>query len=202
MKALLHYRAGRMAQETLFRILSRQPWWITLLVALGLFWITYSIFPPIAPFVALPFVLLAGYIAVVQWRKGSPSDVDKHLETLRGMSWEQFSALVVQAYQERGYTVLPSEGRGYDFKLTKDSQTILLQCRRWKVNQVGAVPVRELAEAVANSDAYKGICLSAGEFSQPALKLTVDEPVSLVSGADLIELVGEPGKTRWWSSKK
>lgn len=190
-----------MAQQNLFQLLQRQPWWITLLVAAGLFWCTYLFFPPIAPFVSAPFVLLALYIAIVQWRKGSPSDVQVHLEALRGMSWEEFSALVVDAYRERGFTVLPSEGRGYDFKLTKDGQTILLQCRRWKVNQVGAVPVRELAEAVANSEAYKGICLSAGEFSQPALKLTLDEPVSLVSGADLIELVGEPGKKSWWSKK-
>jgi restriction system protein len=188
-----------MAQETLFRILMRQPWWVTLLVALGLFWITYSIYPPVAPFVALPFVVLAIYIAVAQWRKGSPTDVDRHLETLRGMSWEDFSALVVRDYQDRGYTVLPSEGRGYDFKLTKGGQTLLLQCRRWKVNQVGAAPVRELAEAVATSSAYKGICLAAGEFSQPARKLMAAEPVSLVSGADLIELVGEPGKRGWFS---
>lgn len=188
-----------MAQENLFRILSRQPWWVTLLVAIGLFWLTYAFFPPIAPFVALPFGLLSLYIAFVQWRKGSPSDVDHHLETLRGMSWEDFSTLVVRAYEDRGYAVSPSEGRGYDFKLTKGGQTILLQCRRWKVNQVGAVPVRELAEAVATSDAYKGICLAAGEFSHPARKLTVDEPVSLVSGADLIELVGEPNKKSWFS---
>jgi restriction system protein len=188
-----------MAQESLFHILLRQPWWITLLVAAGLFGVTYTLFPPIAPFVALPFGLLSIYIAFVQWRKGSPSDVGPHLETLRGMSWEEFSALVVQAYKERGYTVAPSEGRGYDFKLTKDGQTILLQCRRWKVNQVGAAPVRELAEAVATSEAYKGICLAAGEFSHPARKLTIDEPVSLVSGADLIELVGEPDKRSWFS---
>jgi restriction system protein len=86
--------------------------------------------------------------------------------------------------------------------LIKGGQTILLQCRRWKVNQVGAAPVRELAEAVAASDAYRGICLAAGEFSQPARKLTVDEPVSLVAGADLIELVGEPGKRSWWSPRR
>lgn len=188
-----------MARETLFRILQRQHWGVTLLVAAGLFGVTYLFFPPIAPFIALPFAVLAIYIAIVQWRKGSPLDVDRHLETLRGMSWEEFSSTVVAAYEERGYTVLPSDGGGYDYKLTKNGQTILLQCRRWKVNQVGAAPVRELAKAVATTDAYKGICLAAGEFSLPARKLTVDEPVSLVSGADLIELVGEPGRKKWWS---
>lgn len=188
-----------MAQETLFKILSRQPWWVTLLVAIALFWIAYAVFPPVAPFIPIPFVLLSIYFAVTQWRKGTPSNVGKHLDTLRGMSWEDFSALVIDAYRRRGHIVLPADGRGYDFKLTKNGQVILLQCRRWKVNQVGAAPVRELAEAVALSEAFRGICLSAGEFSQPARKLAVDEPVSLVSGADLIELVGEPGKRPWWS---
>ena len=184
--------------DTLFAILMRQPWWVTLLVGAGLFGLTYALFPPIAPFVAVPFVVLAIYIAFMQWRKGSPSDVGQHLETLRGLSWEAFSAMVVRAYEKRGYAVLSSGGSGYDFKVTKDGQTMLIQCRRWKVNQVGAAPVRELAQAVEKSDAYRGICLSAGEFSQPALKLALDEPVSLVSGADLIELVGEPGKKSWW----
>ena len=187
-----------MAQDTLFRILLRQPWWITLLVALVLFWITYSLFPPVAPFIVVPFVVLAGYIAVVQWRKVSPSDVLPRLEALRAMSWEEFSALVVRSYEKRGYTVRPAEGRGYDFKLVKDAQTTLLQCRRWKVNQVGAVPVRELADAVARAEAYRGICLAAGEFSQPASKLTASEPVTLVGGAELVELLGNPGRRRWW----
>ena len=48
-------------KESLFQILSRQPWWITLLVAFGLFWIAYAIFPPVAPFVALPFLVLGLY---------------------------------------------------------------------------------------------------------------------------------------------
>src|SRR3954471_19113295 len=99
------------APNTLFGLLMRQPWWVTLLVAGALFWLTYAFFPPIAPFVSVPFVALALYIAVMQWRKGSPADLEEHLQTLRDLSWEEFSARVVGAYQDRGYTVLPSHGR-------------------------------------------------------------------------------------------
>ena len=67
------------------------------------------------------------------------------------------------------------------------------------MNQVGAAPVRELAEAVALGEASRGICLAAGEFSQPAKKLAVDEPVSLVWGADLVELIGAQSGRHWWS---
>src|SRR5688572_28680094 len=187
-----------MAQKkTLFDILSRQPWWVTLLVALGVFWIAYGIFPPIAPFMALPFVVLAAYVAFKQIRSGSPTAAYERLQELREMSWEAFSGLVADAYRKRGYNVAPAGAAGYDFRLTKDGQTTLLQCRRWKVNQVGEGPVRDLAKAVEKSDASRGICLTGGDYSVNARKLAAGEPVTLLGGGDLVELVGK-GKRRWW----
>lgn len=182
-----------MAQRTtLFHILSRQPWWVTLVVAFVLFWIAYAIFPPVAPFVAVPFILLAGYIAFVQFRKGTPGNVGEVIERLRAMSWDEFSAVVTAAYRKQGYTVLPAEAPGYDFKLVRDGRSTLLQCRRWKVNQVGEGPVRELAKAVDRAEAARGICLTAGDFSRPARSLAASEPIALVSGAELAELVRLP----------
>ena len=179
-----------MAQDTLFNILRRQPWWISLLVAFVLFWIAHAIFPPIAPFIAVPFVVLAVYIAIVQWRRGAPADIGSRLAELRAMSWESFSAAVTDAYRKRGYAVSTSVDAGYDFELVKGSEVILLQCRRWKVNQVGAGPVRELAVAVDRRDARRGICLAAGEFSAPARAVAANEPVLLISGSELVELIG------------
>jgi len=184
-------------KDTLFAILSRQPWWITVLVAFVVFWVAHAIFPPVAPFVAVPFVGLAVYIAVKQWRSGSPSDVGERLEALRAMPWESFSGAVTRAYEKQGYTISPSEGRGYDFKLAKNGRVTLLQCRRWKVNQVGEGPVRELASAVERHDASRGICLAAGEFSQPARRVAAGEPVTLISGSDLVQLIGaSPRRSR------
>jgi restriction system protein len=184
-----------MAQDTtLFHILRRQPWWISVLVAFVLFWIAHAIFPPIAPFIAVPFVVLAVYIAIVQWRRGVPGDVGARLAELRAMSWETFSAGVANAYRKRGYAVSPSQGAGYDFRLEKAGEVILVQCRRWKVNQVGAAPVRELALAVDRHDARRGICLAAGEFSAPARAVAAGEPVTLISGSDLVELIGTSKK--------
>lgn len=185
-----------MAQETLFRILMRQPWWVTLLVALALFGIAQAVFPPVAPFIALPFFVLTGYIAYAQWGSGGPSDAGERLAALRAMSWENFSSTVTAAYRRQGYEVEPSDGGGFDFKLSKGGRVTLLQCRRWKVNQVGAAPVRQLADAVERNEAYRGVCLAAGEFSAPAHKIAAAEPVSLIAGAELVELVG-PLKKPW-----
>ena len=178
-----------MAQQTLFRILLRQPWWVTLLVAFGIFAVVHAIFPPIAAFMALPFALLAFYIGYRQWRGNAAVDADTRLAQLRAMSWDDFSALVANAYRGKGYTVEPVKAAGYDFKLAKGGRTYLLQCRRWKVNQVGIAPLRELASAIAAAEAYKGICVAAGSFSDPARKLTSTEPLTLVSGTELVDLL-------------
>jgi restriction system protein len=185
-------------QTTLFQVLARQPWWITVLVAFAMFWIAYAVYPPIAPFFALPFVLLAIYIGVRQWQSGVPSDPTRQLEALRSMSWENFSAAVCEAYRRQGYAVTPSREQSYDFALAKDGRVTLLHCRRWKVNQVGADPVRDLARAVDRAQAYRGICLATGEFSVPARKLAAAEPVALVSGSELVALVRPGTKSRRW----
>lgn len=179
-----------MAKETLFSILLRQPWWVTLLVAVGLFWLVHAIFPPVAPFMALPFVALAAYIAFRQWRKGSPVDAAETLPAIRAMGWDEFSALIAEAYRRLGYGVSAAERPGYDFTLTQGGRVILVHCRRWKVNQVGVGPVRELARAVEREGAASGICISAGTFSEPARKLVETEPVSVMDGDALAQLVG------------
>ena len=190
-----------MAKETLFHLLSRQPWWVTLLVAFGLFWLAKAIFPPVAPFIAVPFVLLAIYIAWTQWRTGGPGNAGERLAALREMPWESFSAAVTDAYRRQGYAVSPSEGRGYDYKLAKDGRVTLLQCRQWKVNQVGVGPIRELAAAVERAEASRGICLAAGDFSAPARKAAREEPLTLLSGAELATLVGNVAKKRSWFAR-
>jgi len=166
-----------------------------MLAAVVLFWIAYALSPQIAPFVAVPFVLLATYIGILQLRSGGPVDVTTRLAELRSMSWDAFSAALTDAYRKQGYVVSRADGQGYDFKLVKDGELTLLQCRRWKVNQVGAGPVRDLARAVDRQDARRGICVAAGEFSAPARAVTAREPVVLLSGPELVALIGKPKKT-------
>ncbi|MES2563791.1 MAG: restriction endonuclease [Pseudomonadota bacterium] len=190
-----------MAKESLFSILTRQPWWVALLVAFVLFWIVYAIFPPVAPFMALPFVLMAAYIAFKQWRMGSPFDAAETLTTLRAMSWDEFSALIAQAYQREGYAVAATHRADYDFTLTRTGRVTLVQCRRWKVSVVGAGPLRELARAVEREGAASGICISAGSFSAPALAVPRTEPVSLIDGDALAKLVQQDTRNRKTSSQ-
>jgi restriction system protein len=177
--------------RTLFSILLEQPWWISALVGLALFGIAQLAFPPVAPFVALPFVGIALYVGYRQLRTVSPGQVEERLKAVRGLSWDQFSAIVIDAYRRQGYTVAPVNKSAYDFTLTQQGRVTLLQCRRWKVNQFGIGPLEELARAVASEDAYNGICIAAGNVSPNAREFAAGKPLTLVTGSDLAALMGK-----------
>jgi restriction system protein len=189
------------AKQSLFQILLRQPWWVTLIVAFLVFSITRLIYPPVAPFTTFPFLVLCGVIAFKQFRGAAPMDAHERLSRVRAMDWEEFSALVANAYRKRGYAVHPATSRDYDFRLTKDARVALLQCRRWKVNQVGVGPLRELLKAVEREDASHGICIAAGDFSAPARALTASEPLTLIGGVEIWSLIG-PLKSKPGSDPK
>lgn len=177
-----------MAKRSLFNILSEQPWWMSILVAAALFMVAYQFQPLYAPFVALPFAVVAGYAAWKQFRSRSPADAIERLDALRGMSWEQFSTVISAAYRRQGYEVEAAKSGAFDFRLRKNSQVTLVQCRRWKVNQVGVGPVRDLHEALGKNDAYNCVCLTAGDFSPQAREYASGRPIRLVSGHALLDL--------------
>jgi len=180
-----------MAHKTLFSVLLGQPWWISALVGMALFGIAQMAFPPVAPFVALPFVLLALYVGYRQVRTVSPGQVEGRLQALRELSWDEFSTIVTEAYQRQGYSVTPVNKSAYDFTLTKQGRLTLLQCRRWKVNQLGVGPLQELAAAIVSAEAYNGICIAAGNLSPQAREFANGKPITLVSGSDLALWAGK-----------
>lgn len=183
-----------MAKRTLFAILSEQPWWVTLLVALALFGLAYQFAPQYAFFVALPFFVVAGWIAWKQIGGVSPAEAVERLAALREMSWESFRAAVSDGYRRQGYSVEEVRDNAYDLKVTRKAQVTLVQCRRWKVSQVGIGPVRDLFEAVQRSDAHDGVCISTGEFSAAAVGYVADKRIALVNGTQLAALAGKVGK--------
>lgn len=184
-----------MAKRSLFSILSEQPWWVSLVVAAALFAIAYQFLPQFALFVALPFAGVAVYVAWKQFRGKSPAGAAKCLAALREMPWDKFAALISEAYRRQGYAVEASANGAFDFMLRRSGKLTLVQCRRWKVNQVGIGPVRELYEAMSRHEAFNCVCISAGEFSTNAREFAAGRPITLLSGAALADLVGAVGKT-------
>ena len=185
------------AKESLFDFLKRSPWWLSLVIAIGIA-ASLQLFLPMAfaLFAALPFVVIGGYAA---WRqRGTPSQMRtaRILEQVRALNREEFSALVEDAYRREGYAVSVHEGDAADLELRKGGRTTLLACRRWKTAQTGIGPVRELREAVRRQEASAGAYIASGEISETARQYAAGQSIELVEGEGLAKLLAKSLRRR------
>lgn len=190
-----------MSKETLFSLLSRSPWWVSVLIAAALFALVQLFLPVIAGFAAaLPFLVIAAYCGWRQLRTPGATDTATTLGKLRAMSWENFSAVIAEAFRRDGYQVTEVEGGAADLELRKDGKLSLAYCKRWKVAQTGVGPLRELHEAVQAQEAQEGIYVSAGDFTSTAREFAAGKALRLLNDAALGKLVArvERGRRRWF----
>ena len=190
-----------MAKETLFSILSRSPWWMSVLIAAGLFAGTRLFLPDFAAFcAALPFLGIAGYAGWRQLRTPGPANVADMLARLRAMPWQDFSAVIGEAFRRDGYIVTETQGGPADFELRKNRRVAVVSCKRWKVAQTGVGPLRDLVAAMRAHDAQECIYVTAGDFSAQAREFAVEKSIRLLNDGALAQLVArvERGRRRWF----
>lgn len=114
---------------------------------------------------------------------------------LNDMSWQQFEALVGEAFRRKGYTVSETGGGGadggIDLVLRKDGETLLVQCKQWKAYKVGVTTVRELYGVMAAEGATGGFVVTSGVFTNDARAFAVGRNIELVDGEALHALIRE-----------
>jgi len=183
----------RMAQNSIFAILLRSPWWISFAIAGTLFAALRLAMPAVyAFFVALPFAAIGSFAAWRQLREPSASRVASALEELRAASWESFSETLVAAFRRDGYAVERLQ-RGADLELAKAGRITLVACRRWKAARTGIEPLRELHEARQAREAADAAYVAAGEFTANAVAFATEKGIRLIRDAELAKLVRPRG---------
>ncbi len=162
-----------MAKNSLFGILLRSRWWISLLVAAALVVVGFAALPPAyAPFpvfAAIPFVAIAGIAAWKQRGKPSRARVEQTAAALAGMPWPAFAATLEAALRRDGCEVRRLDGAAADFEATRaGSGRALVAARRWKAAHVGVEPLQRLEAARAKAGAGESIYVALGEISAAA----------------------------------
>jgi restriction system protein len=180
----------RMHENSLFAVLLRSPWWISIAIAAGIVVAVRLIVPTsYAVFAALPFVVIGAIAGWRQLRRPSASRVADTLEALRAMSWGDFSGALEDAFRRDGYTVSRLAGPAADFEMTKDGRVALVACKRWKVARTGVEPLRDLDAARRAREAHESIYVAAGEITDGALKFAREKGIRVVHGAELVRLL-------------
>jgi restriction system protein len=185
----------KMHDNSLFAILLRSPWWISLLVAVASgaaarFLLAKFDMPELyAIFVALPFLVISSVAGWKQLRAPSADRVAENLEALRTLSWEAFSGALEAAYRGQGYAVAPASVPGADIELSKSGRVSLVSCKRWKVARAGIEPLRDLDAARRKAQASECIYVAAGDVTENALAFAAEKGIRLLRGAELASLL-------------
>jgi len=188
----------RMAENSLFAILLRQPWWISAAIAAGFLALTLTTFPHdwrwYGAFLGAPFTVVAFVAAWRQWRAPSSRRVTSTLEAVRAMSWNDFASALETGFRRDGYDVSRLAGPAADFEIAKEGRRAVVSGKRWKVVRTGIEPLRELEGAKSARDAHESIFVVAGELTDNARDFAERKRIRLIGGAELTKLVPEAGR--------
>ena len=120
----------KMAEKSLFAVLLRSPWWISVAVALAIVVASRVLLPTLyAPFgmvSGLPFLVIGGIAAWRQSQAPDPARMTEALMRAGTMSWRDFSDTLARAFQRQGYTVTRLNRPASDFQISRDGETTLV----------------------------------------------------------------------------
>ncbi len=182
----------KMSDKSLFAILLRSPWWLSMLIA-ALLMLLARVFLPeafrtVGMLSAVPFCIL-GFIAAWKQRdKPSPESVSLALNQLANMSWKQFSLIMEQAFVQQGFSVMPVNSGSADLQLEKSGQITLVSCKRWKAATLGVEVLRDLKALQISQEAAYAACISLSLPTGVALKFANANSVQLICQEELASL--------------
>src|SRR6185295_1295474 len=96
----------RMAENSLFAILLRSPWWASFAVAAAVFAASRLAVPALyAAFFSLPFIGIGCVAGWRQLRAPSAAALERSLARVSAMTWDEFAAALEGHYTRQGYAV-------------------------------------------------------------------------------------------------
>lgn len=177
----------KMAENSLFAVLLRSPWWVSVLLAGAVFMAMRYFLPAMYAFAgALPFMVIAAVAGWRELRAPSAAKVAARLEALRALPWEEFARLLEAGYKREGYEVKRVEGAA-DFELEKAARLTLVAAKRWKASVSGVEPLRELAAAGEKRGA-ECVYVCATRLSDQAADYAIHMRIKRLEGAELAQL--------------
>ena len=182
----------KMARNSLFAVLLRSPWWVSVLIVLLFVVVSFSLLPePYRVMGALggfPFAVI-GLVAL--WQQShlpSARRSEEILGAVRTMNWPEFSALLEEGFARQGYRVERSHGAA-DFALSRQGVTTLVAARRWKAAHVGQEQLQALHGAAQAADAGSCLYVTLGDLSATAQTFAGRNDIKLMQGPALALLL-------------
>lgn len=182
-----------MNKNSIFAMLLRSPWWISAAIAVVIALIAAAVVPRqyvvYGIFTGMPFMVISVIALRRQWGKPSQARAAEILQTIRAMSWRDFSVEIENALKRDGFEVTRIDLPEADFSITSEGRTALVSCKRWKAASTGVEILRDLQKAREAKAAHDCFYITSGDFTQNAMQFAVDNKMRLVHGEGLAKLL-------------
>ncbi len=183
----------KMAEKSLFAILLRSPWWISLSITVVITGASKALLPPEYFFFGamggFPFVVIALITLWRQLRAPSTAHVAATLARVTAMSWRDFSAALEQALAREGFEARRLDTAAADFELLKAGRSVLLSAKRWKAARLGLEPFQALEAERSSRDASSCICVTTGHVTDQARAFAAAHQIRVIGGTELAQLL-------------
>lgn len=182
----------KMAPNSLFAILLRSPWWISMGIALAFAAAAHALLPEqyrvLGSMGGFPFAV-TGFIALWrQLRAPSARQAEAISQALARMSWASFRDALEQAFAREGFEVTRDRGAA-DLLLTRDGRTTLVSAQRWKAARHGEEALQALHAAAQDRGASHCIYVALGSFSPNAERFASTNRIELMQRDSLTRLI-------------
>ena len=178
-----------MAKNSLFAILLRSPWWISLAIAAGFAAVSLALLPEpyrsVGALTGTPFLVIAVVALRRQWDRPSAARVEQTRQAVSAMTWPAFSALLEQSFVRDGYTVQRRQAEAYDFELERGGRRMLVSARRWKSARTGLEALKALHTARDQNEVADALYIGLGVLSDNAVPYATEQRVSVWQAPEL-----------------
>lgn len=178
-----------MAKNSLFAVLLRSPWWISLAIGLALGLVGFALLPVqfrvAGALSGMPFIVICVIAARRQWHQPSAARVAQTQQALATMAWPAFAALLEQAFQRDGYTVQRYQADSVDFELERQGRRMVVCARRWKSARTGLETLRALQGARETRDVTDALYIGLAPLSDTAVPYARDHGITVWQAAEL-----------------
>ncbi len=195
----------RMSEKSLFAILLRSPWWVSIAVAACIALVARMALPEQFMYggmlAAIPFLGIGIVAAWRQLRSPNAARVAAAIDAVGSMSWREFSSALENAFRRDGYETRRLNGSAADFEMTRAGRSSLVSCKRWKAASTGVEPLRDLDAAMNARKADDGIYVAVGGVTENARRFAAEKRLRVLEGVELANLIGVVRRARWHSAK-
>ena len=156
----------KMAENSIFAILLRNPWWISFLIAAAFCLLMFALLPQnlvvFGMMGAFPFVITGAVALKRQWGKPSAAKLQTELDRLSALSWRDFSAELEAKLVKQGFEVTRLNTGAADFKLEKTGHVTLVSAKRYKAATHGLEALQALVtqQEAQGADKVMYVCLN------------------------------------------